>query len=108
MDLVVALLRRKFYWLGPNGSYIKGRTGRTLHIKAVHCAWRRDPLQPYLRSIEERFAGLGFRVEWTIELGEFYESQVAAAALLAEKEKCEFDRDDFIRQKQLEEETGSS
>lgn len=103
MDAVLAILRRKFYWLGPGGRYILSRNGRTLRIRAVTTGWIESPLKPYLRLIKRRFAELGFCIEWEIVLADEFEAIIDRARKKAEERKTPFDRQAFIRKMQTRE-----
>lgn len=97
MDAVVAILRRKFYWLGPGGAHILRRRGRSLTLRAVCGGWNPAPIEPYLRTIAARFAALGFKVQWEFVLSEELEAVLDKAIEKAEKKCKSFDREAFIR-----------
>jgi len=56
-------LRKRFWWLGPDGSYIVALDENTVTIKVIQTSWARTTLL-YEEAVARDFAQLGLSVTW--------------------------------------------
>lgn len=88
-------LRKRFWWLGPDGSYVTALRGDQVTVKVIQTSWVRRT-QTYEESVARDFVALGFRVQWEPFFADSLETEIARAKEKAEAVGKTFDRATFI------------